>query len=691
MGKVFLLKTLLISGIVLSAEYYVSPEGTGDCSESNPCDFQTALNNAASDGEDSTIFVLPGHYLLNSTLTYTIPLTDGGIEEDGKLTIKAYDPKNKPILDGQNTVRVLSVSSGGEVEIDGLIIQRGYTDGWGGGLYFSGDSLILKNTEFKDNEALGWGGGLYFRGGQIKILNSRFINNKGRTWGGSAELWPCGSAEILNSEFLANSVIGAGGGVDAWCNEVLISGVYYINNAATGTGGGIYIPDGSTSQIKNSTFKNNTAGNSCGGARVGGIGIIQNSQFESNTAESGVGGGICGRNLTIQSSLFRSNTAQEGGGGVIASGNVTIQSSIFDRNTAGEGGGVYFTWGTYYIINNTFYKNSSRWGGNDIDYGWDVPTGVYLYNNIFYNEPDVHSVNITANSLEIKNNIFNCDPTSPTCLSYNLFNGDLLPTNTPIVEKNFKADPLFIDPENGDFTISINSPAVDAGDPNAPNLPSTDFEGEPRIMRFSIDIGADEHPPAQIRLRPVDHGNYFGKVKIGDKKVLPYTMWSDGLTIERIKISPYKGRIFPAGVFVNEGEYEIRPGGENPCPEEPFTLLGECTFEIVFNPQTEGYKLASVEVYTNLYAPPTFKFYVSGEGILEENVSYGGGTGGNVKEEEPTIPIPPPEESDATGESVSSTGGGGGGCSTAPVKDFGMLGYLLPLLIPLLRRFKYRN
>jgi hypothetical protein len=70
----------------LGATYYVAPGGTGDCSsQANACDFQTALDNAAGDSEDSTIYVGSGIYNLTSTLTYSVP--DG----DDSLRIEALD------------------------------------------------------------------------------------------------------------------------------------------------------------------------------------------------------------------------------------------------------------------------------------------------------------------------------------------------------------------------------------------------------------------------------------------------------------------------------------------------------------------------------------------------------------------------------------------------------------------------
>ena len=43
-------------------------------------------------------------------------------------------------------------------------------------------------------------------------------------------------------------------------------------------------------------------------------------------------------------------------------------------------------------------------------------------------------------------------------------------------EGNIISDPIFADDTNGDFRLQRCSPAIDAGTPNAPNVPPTDFE-----------------------------------------------------------------------------------------------------------------------------------------------------------------------------------------------------------------------
>jgi hypothetical protein len=62
--------------------------------------------------------------------------------------------------------------------------------------------------------------------------------------------------------------------------------------------------------------------------------------------------------------------------------------------------------------------------------------------------------------------------------------------------QNSSSDPLFTDPDMGDFTLQAASPAIDQGNPDPNIVPSVDYYGNLRPAGDGPDIGAVEAPPA---------------------------------------------------------------------------------------------------------------------------------------------------------------------------------------------------
>jgi len=395
----------LLSAGALAGEYYVSPEGTGDnCTIGNPCSFQTALDKAENDGENSTIYVAGGTYKLVSSLRYS---------GKNNLRIIALDPDSKPILDGSNSTTIMDFDSCGDVSIEGLVFRNGKDD-YGGGLYIYGaGDISLLNSEFYDNIGGYYGGGVYIEiAGDVLVENSTFMDNKVDEYGGALYIYSAknitvkntnftknsseedgagiyvrnvkGSLVVENSTFTENVVEENGGAVYADVSgSMIIRNSMFEHNTADDYGGAVYVSsDVNTVLIDNSTLKENLAGEGAGiYVYIDGKGYvsIRNSYFEQNNSTHNYGeggGGVCisgGGNIEILYSEFDSCSSKAQGGGVSinSEGNVTVKGSIFDRNLAeGEGGGGLnvSSEGEVTLMNCLFINNKGSSDGVD-EYG----------------------------------------------------------------------------------------------------------------------------------------------------------------------------------------------------------------------------------------------------------------------------------------------------------------------------------
>ena len=169
-----------------------------------------------------------------------------------------------------------------------------------------------------------------------------------------------------------------------------------------------------------------------------------------------------------------------------------------------SGGGISLTNCSSDIINNLIYGN--KWGitasGTNLD-------ATIVNNTIAYNtdngikksygtvpDPNISNCILWANSDDLDSSftaIYSC-----------IEDGD---SGTG----NIISDPCFLDADNNDFHLDVNSLCIDAGDPNGDYDGEFDIDGQPRVMVAEVDIGADE-----AAYFPFDHNDYNEWVDVNE-------------------------------------------------------------------------------------------------------------------------------------------------------------------------------
>jgi hypothetical protein len=268
-----------------------------------------------------------------------------------------------------------------------------------------------------------------------------------------------------------------------------------ITNGYGGIGGGIYC-GASSPTITNCTFRSNSSGWD-GGAMCnrGRNSVIANCTFSDNSAGYyGDGGAIhnSGRNSTVTNCTFSGNSAEyHGDGGAIhnAGRNFTVTNCTFSGNSAERwGGAINNTAGSLAITNCAFTGNSAEKGGVMRNDGRNsVVTNCILWGNGPW---QIYS-------------------TSSTVVTYSDVQGGWEGVG------NIDAEPLFVDPCNGDYHLLEDSPCIDAGDPNYVAGPNeTDLDGNPRVVGGRIDMGAYELQPLTPAELLLDLTDYLDELSL---------------------------------------------------------------------------------------------------------------------------------------------------------------------------------
>jgi hypothetical protein len=470
-------RSLLIVVAVLSSAahaetIYVDDDncpGPGNGTPENPyCSIQDAIDTAVDTDE---IVVAPGTYF--ETIDFL-----------GKaITLRSSDGPLVTIIDAcQNGIAVTCHADEGPATVlDGFTITNG-TGQSGGGMLNWHSSPTVTNCSFVGNS----GGGLGNYHGSPTVTGCAFVGNSALSGGGMYN-YGQSSPTVVDCTFIGNLASRVGGGMyNVESSPTLRNCVFSGNTAGSSDlfrgGGGMY-NDESSPTLAGCTFDGNEA-NFGGGLlnRFHSSPTLVECTFTGNSALRGGGGmhntGFPSDAMLVTNCSFIGNSAGEGGGGMYNYGIVakSMNCSFVDNVAVGRGGGVYNWYSNSIVVNCTFGGNTAGQGGAMYNELAATPT---LRNCIAWgNVPD-----------EIVD-----DPNEPpavSAVSYSDVQGGWPG------DGNLDADPLFLDPDNGNLRLSPGSPCIDAGDNTAvPDGIDTDLDGNPRFVDDpdTVDTGYGDPP-----------------------------------------------------------------------------------------------------------------------------------------------------------------------------------------------------
>jgi parallel beta-helix repeat protein len=426
-----------------------------------PADSATVQGAISIASPGDTVIVAPGVYMEN-------------INFQGKaITVEGASGGSPTVIDGTLGGPVVTFSSGETRAsiLSNLTLQHGATTMTpsGGGIYINGASPTIQNDILENNTGCGIG---VFNG--APLIQGTMITNT--TYGGSSGCLPAEGTGVLLSGYSTDGE-----------QAQLLNNTIEDNNAQYSPGG-IYLYRAGAPRIENNVIVNNESDDQGGGILMQGDGapaIVQNLIYGN----------------VIDPNLFLPAEADTGAG-------INLQPIEGVFNTS------------IYVTNNTIVDNLVEFVTGTNQQGTQVYVEGYYDRIAFTNNVIVAPPQRSAIDCELSipglalpqfdhNDVFNGggEPAySGSCPD---------PTGT---NGNISADPLFAAaPSNSlyAYQVQLQSPAVDSGNNGAPDMPSLDILGQPRIQNAKglssaiVDMGVYEYkgipaPPPPPPSGPID-------------------------------------------------------------------------------------------------------------------------------------------------------------------------------------------
>jgi len=306
---------------------------------------------------------------------------------------------------------------------------------------------------------------------------------------------------------------------------------FTITNGSSNTGGGIVSGSYSNPSLKNLIITNNFADNWGGGLFLAGSNLnIEDLVITNNFTDHWASGlFIAGSNMHLENIIINNNNNQ----GMFAFGeNMLMQNCEISNNI---GAGIIFDGCSYFTLNNVTISENSGDGSHFSSCSNLELKNIAVVNNtsqgIYSHNSDICFINTTITN-NYGGGIYGTNNSNLiliNCIMYNdypyevYFNNNL-PINHMTVshsdieggneamvnghsgvvswlEGNIDSDPLFVDPDYGDFHLQNSSPCIGTGIEEIEingtwyNVLETDIEGtmRPTPVGSNPDIGAYEN------------------------------------------------------------------------------------------------------------------------------------------------------------------------------------------------------
>jgi hypothetical protein len=435
-----------------------------------PSAYSTIQNALSAAVNGDTIIISPGTYSGSGNSNLSVY---------NSVTIRSTNPSDpnvvaSTIIDGFDSSAgnspAFSVSPRTIVAIEGITIINCY-DSAGGAIEASESTLTLRNCAFEDCIAWTDGGTIKARNSKIIMSGCDIIGGIAQGRGGAIYAEYKSNIELVNCNFTDNWSMSYGGGaVYISDSNLSATNCQFAENTAIGSRSDMY---GGAIYVGNTYLRN--------------VNIAITDSYFTDNFTTGYGGCIYVKNqpLVIDRCSFIKNTSQLTGSAIWCDTLLNLTNSVFAGNLA-NGGVMYF--GNISREVKAVIRNCTFANNNVSKYALDLFGANYeISNSIFWglSGKAPYTRHYTINTISFL---------------YNDVEGNKFP-DADIRIGNVSIDPDFVIPGGwnngtytpGDYHISLESPMINAGDPNTIiESGETDIDGNLRIRLGRIDIGAYE-------------------------------------------------------------------------------------------------------------------------------------------------------------------------------------------------------